>query len=103
MTDAGTVTMSTKELRLQGISTSEAANAYLPEFRIDYNERFAREPQSPHDAHRPVREDEDVERIFTWQEERKLSKNPDSRLASTRRCTSSELSREVTDVRRPGD
>jgi transposase len=64
-----------KELRLQGISTPEAGNAYLPEFQADYNARFGREPLSPHDAHRPVREDEDLERIFTWQEERKLSKN----------------------------
>ena len=39
------------------------------------NERFAREPQSNDDAHRPVREDEDLARLFTWQEERKLSKN----------------------------
>ena len=63
------------ELRLGGISTPEGGNAYLPEFQADYNARFGREPRSPHDAHRPVREDEDLERIFTWQEERKLSKN----------------------------
>jgi hypothetical protein len=36
---------------------------------------FAREPRSPYDAHRPVRDDEDLDQIFTWQEERKLSKN----------------------------
>ncbi len=64
-----------KELRLRGISTPEAGNTYLPEFRADYNQRFGREPLSPHDAHRPVRDDEDLDRIFTWQEERKLSKN----------------------------
>jgi len=64
-----------KELRLREISTPEAGNAYLPEFGADYNARFAREPQSHHDAHRPVRADEDLEQIFTWQEERKLSKN----------------------------
>ncbi len=64
-----------KELRLRGISTPEVDNAYLREFRADYNERFAREPLSRHDAHRPVRNDEDLDRIFTWQEERKLSRN----------------------------
>ena len=64
-----------KELRLRGLSTPEAGNAYLPEFRGDYNERFSREPASCHDAHRPVRDDEDLDRIFTWQEERKLSRN----------------------------
>jgi hypothetical protein len=37
--------------------------------------RFAHEPRSPYDAHRPVRDDEDLDQIFTWQEERKLSKN----------------------------
>jgi hypothetical protein len=64
-----------KELRLRGISTPEAGNAYLPAFWADYNERFAREAQSPHDAHRPVRDDEDLALLFTWQEERKLTRN----------------------------
>jgi hypothetical protein len=62
-----------KELRLRGISSLEAANAYAPEFITNYNERFAKEPLSPHDAHRPVRDDEDLARIFTWQEDRKIS------------------------------
>lgn len=64
-----------KELRLRGISTPEAGNAYLPEFQADYNARFGREPASVHDAHRPVRDDEDLARIFTWQEDRKLTRN----------------------------
>jgi transposase len=64
-----------KELRLRGISTPEAGNAYLPEFQADYNARFGREPASAHDAHRPVRDDEDLARIFTWQEHRKLTRN----------------------------
>ncbi len=64
-----------KELRLRSISTPEAANAYLSEFRTDYNQRFAREPLSAFDAHRPLRDDEDLDLIFTWQEDRKLSRN----------------------------
>jgi len=64
-----------KELRLRAISTPEAGNAYLPAFQADYNERFAREPTNGHDAHRPLHPDEDLELIFTWQEERKLSRN----------------------------
>jgi transposase len=64
-----------KELRLCAISTPAAGNAYLPEFMAAYNERFAREPKSPHNAHRPVRNDEDLDLIFTWQEDRQLSKN----------------------------
>ena len=64
-----------KELRLRSISTIEAGNAYLSLFRADYNQRFGREPMSRHDAHRPLRDDEDLDLIFTWQEERKLSRN----------------------------
>lgn len=35
----------TAELRLRGISTIEAANAFLPEFLDDFNRRFARSPR----------------------------------------------------------
>jgi transposase len=64
-----------KELRLRDITSIEAGNAYLPDFMDDYNQRFARDPENPHDAHRPVRGDEDLELILTCQEMRKLSKN----------------------------
>jgi hypothetical protein len=64
-----------KELRLRGISTLEDGNAFLPAWREDFNARFARAPLSPHDAHRPLRDDEDLDVILTWQEERKLSEN----------------------------
>jgi hypothetical protein len=64
-----------KELRLRDISTQEAANAYAPEFVEDYNKRFAKEPLSSHDAHRPIRDDEDLALIFTWQEDRQVSKD----------------------------
>ena len=64
-----------KELRLRDLSTPEAANAFLPEYAAAYNERFGREPSLARDAHRPLRGDEDLDRIFTWQEERKLSRN----------------------------
>ena len=37
--------------------------------------RFGCEPLNLHDAHRPLRDDEDLDLIFTWQEERKLSRN----------------------------
>jgi hypothetical protein len=59
-----------KELRLRGIATMEAGNAYLPTFMDDYNRRFGRPPRNAHDAHRPLRGDEDLRRIFSWQEER---------------------------------
>jgi hypothetical protein len=64
-----------KELRLRGISDVEAGNAFLPEFSADYNQRFAREPQSPHDAHRPLLAHECLDETFTLQEARKVSAN----------------------------
>jgi transposase len=41
------------ELRLQGLATLEAANAFLPAFRADHNRRFARPPARPRPAWRP--------------------------------------------------
>lgn len=63
-----------KELRLRGISTIGDANAYAPEFMEDFNARFAKEPLSEHDAHRPARDDEDLELILSHREERKVPK-----------------------------
>jgi transposase len=40
----------TKELRLHGITTLEAANAFLPDFLVRYNARFARAPADPNSA-----------------------------------------------------
>lgn len=64
-----------KELRLRGISDRNAGNAFLPEFMADFNRRFAREPLNPHDAHRPLLPHDDLMRVFTWQEERRLTDN----------------------------
>jgi len=64
-----------KELRLRGISDLEAGNAYLPEFRTDFNRRFAVLPRSSHDTHRPLLKTENLELILTHQETRTLSKN----------------------------
>jgi transposase len=63
-----------KELRLEGISSIEAANAFMPRFIEDYNARFAKEPRDPHDAHRALRPDEDLDLIFCWRELRKVTK-----------------------------
>jgi len=38
-----------------------------------YNARFAKPPRSPFDAHRPLREDEDLDAILTWRVQRKVS------------------------------
>jgi transposase len=64
-----------KELRLQGISSMEQANTYLPEFIADFNQRFGVLPRSQHDAHRPLAAPENLAHILAWQEPRTLSKN----------------------------
>lgn len=64
-----------KELRLCGISTWGAGNAYLPEFLHDFNQRFAVPPRSAQDAHRTLTAHDNLAQILTWQETRRLSKN----------------------------
>jgi len=64
-----------KELRLQGISDIDTANAFLPQFREDFNRRFAVQPRSSHDAHRPLLKTENLDLILTRQKIGTLSKN----------------------------
>lgn len=62
-----------KELRLRGIQTIEAANAYARSFMATYNARFAKPAKSAFDAHRPLRKDEPLDEILTWRELRNVS------------------------------
>lgn len=64
-----------KELRLRKIASVVQANAYLPQFIQDFNQRFAETPRSSVDLHRPLLPKEDLAHIFSWQEPRTLSKN----------------------------
>ena len=64
-----------KELRLAGVCCMEDGNAFLAEFVEDYNRRFGRAPESPHDVHRPLLADEPLDDIFRLQVERKVSRN----------------------------
>ncbi len=64
-----------KEMRLRGLSSWAAGNAYLPEFIADFNARFAVVPRDAVDAHRPLLAHDNLERILTVQERRTLSKN----------------------------
>jgi Helix-turn-helix domain len=64
-----------KELRLQRISTVDAANEFMPTFIDDYNRRFGKLPRDRHDAHRAVRKDEDLDAIFAWREYRKVTES----------------------------
>lgn len=45
-----------KEMRLEGITGIEAANAWLATFIADFNSRFSRPARFPKDLHRPVQE-----------------------------------------------
>ncbi len=65
-----------KEMRLRNINTIDAANQFAPEFMQDYNRRFAVQPRSNHDAHRPqLFTKTQLDHIFSLQETRTLSKN----------------------------
>jgi transposase len=64
-----------KELRLEGISSLEGANAFMPRFIEAYNRRFAKAPREGYDAHRAVRADEDLDLIFAWRELRKVTQS----------------------------
>ncbi|HTG14110.1 MAG TPA: ISNCY family transposase [Blastocatellia bacterium] len=65
----------TKELRLLGICSVAAANAYLPTFIKEYNARFGVTPRCAESAHRPLQKGEDLNRVLTLCERRTLSKN----------------------------
>lgn len=65
-----------KELRLGGIDSIAAANAWLPGFVADYNRRFAVTPERTEDAHRSVlHSDAELDLILCLHHQRKLSKN----------------------------
>ncbi len=63
-----------KEMRLLGIDNSDAANAYLPEFIADYNQRLYVEPVSQIDRHRPLDETEDLDFLFSIHDFRIITK-----------------------------
>ena len=64
-----------KELRLAGIASIAAANAFLPAFMADYNARFGKEPAQAADGHRPLACDCVLDDVFAWKEERTVTKN----------------------------
>jgi hypothetical protein len=64
-----------KEMRLRGICSLEDGNKFLPKFIEEYNKKFGKVPRETEDAHRPLREQDDFERIFARRTTRKLSKN----------------------------
>ncbi|MGY3341367.1 hypothetical protein ACVWZ4_007329 [Bradyrhizobium sp. USDA 4472] len=64
-----------KEMRLAGISTIAAGNAFLPAFMASYNARFGKTAKSDQDAHRPGEDLAPLSDVFAWKEERTLTNN----------------------------
>ena len=64
-----------KELRERNISSIEAGNLFLEEFRLSYNKKFAVEPANPNNAHRQLIISHDLEHLCMIEEERILSKD----------------------------
>ena len=60
-----------KELRLEGISDMEAANAFLLGFTKRYNAKFAKAPRRADNLHRPMNIEPDLLRdVFCYRDER---------------------------------
>ena len=64
-----------KEMRLAGISNIEEGNRFLEEYLPVYNARFSKEAANLKDAHHTISKHIDLERVFTFREARKISKN----------------------------
>ncbi len=64
-----------KAMRLAKISTIEEANAFLPTFLPELNQKFTKKPQNPINAHRVLLETQDLDKIFCLKHTRKISKN----------------------------
>src|SRR5271155_1341004 len=64
-----------KEMRLEGVNTIGQANAFLPQFFEKHNKCFRKEAANLENAHRAMRKEDDLERIFARKDKRKLSKD----------------------------
>lgn len=64
-----------KEMRLRGICSMAAGNAFLDEFMVSYNQKFAVEAQVKEDAHRMLLSSDNLNNILVKKETRILSKN----------------------------
>ena len=64
-----------KAMRIAKISNIEAANAFLPSFLKKFNQKFAKAPNDPNNAHRPLLSSHNLDRIFCVKQSRRLSRN----------------------------
>ena len=73
-----------KELRLRNISSIEAANEFLKEYKYELSDKFAVKSKSPVNAHRPLSKTKnELDIIFSIQAERTVSKNLEIRYENT--------------------
>ena len=61
-----------KELRLEKISSIEAANAFLGQYLFEYSKRFSSLPAKGADLHRPIAKNVNLDRILCIKTERML-------------------------------
>ncbi len=64
-----------KEMRLRGITNIEDGNIYVQEFMKLFNSKFAVEPKSKINAHRPLLKEDNLNEILSLKEKRVVSKN----------------------------
>ena len=64
-----------KKQRRQSINTTDEANTYLPTFTKRLNAKFAKETFNATNLHRPLTELDQIDDIFTRQEDRTLTNN----------------------------
>jgi hypothetical protein len=63
-----------KEMRLKGINHLDEANAFLPEFMVDFNQRFEKPAKNKEDAHRKVlHTPREIDLILSKHSKRKVS------------------------------
>ncbi|QEH78199.1 ISNCY family transposase [Sphingomonas sp. C8-2] len=62
-----------KAMRLEGISTIAAANAFLPGYMVTHNARFAKAPFDERDVHRPLALHENLRTEMVWREWRSVT------------------------------
>lgn len=64
-----------KAMRLAKISTTEQANDFLPLFLKEFNQKFTKPAKNPSNAHRPLIDDQDLDKVFCLKHTRRISKN----------------------------
>lgn len=64
-----------KEMRLKDISSMEEGNIFLERYWEEYNKKFSKEALDKNNAHRLLSDIDDLEKIFSIHERRKLSKD----------------------------